>query len=188
MTLLTSCRWIGDSRYKIGDIKHPDLLALLHPVLPLLLALHLAHLLHGGGGGGGLPPLHRAALALLTLPLQALSLLHNTGKCISIPLSSVHLLTCLWVSRCCMTCMCCCMLRCCSSCCCCCTTSQLLLSAVLRTSLRADHDTTLNTNILYQTNIFRIKNIFAVFRVHSPFCVWSFVWRSALYLGIGGVG
>ena len=78
MTLLTSCRWIGDSRYKIGDIKHPDLLALLHPVLPLLLALHLAHLLHGGGGG--LPPLHRAALALLTLPLQALSLLHNTGK------------------------------------------------------------------------------------------------------------
>ena len=144
MTLLTSWRWIGDSRYKIGDIKHPDLLALLHPVLPLLLALHLAHLLHGGGGGGGLPPLHRAALALLALPLQALSLLHNTGECINrISLSSVHLPTCLWVSRCCMTCMCCCMLRCCSSCCCCCTTSQLLLSAVLRLSLRADHDTTL---------------------------------------------
>ena len=83
MTLLTSCRWIGDSRYLV-DSRYPVsyLLALLHPVLPLLLALHLAHLLHGGGGGGGLPPLHRAALALLALPLQALSLLHNTGECI----------------------------------------------------------------------------------------------------------
>ena len=45
-----------------------------------------------------------------------------------------------------------------------------------------------DTQIFLSNKYFWIENIFAVFRVHRAFCVWSFVWISFLYLGIGGVG